>query len=344
MRIQFSRRAAGKAALLFFILVVAVSGWLFTYVQTKGPVVSSKSVIVMIPHGSSAAHIGHILAAAGLVHYDVRFLILAKLTGFSKKFQAGEFRLTTGKRPLDLMRDLSKAQPVQHPVTIPEGLRVDEIADIFSKGGWCVRNEFLHLVNDPDFISSLGLGKVPNLEGYLFPDTYYLTRLSSDAQSIIKTMVHRFQMVWKVLSKNGTGTLNERQAVILASIVEKETADPAERPMIAAVFLNRLRLGMRLQSDPTVIYGIKNFSGNLTKDDLEKYTPYNTYMTQALPPGPICNPGKESLMAVLHPDKEPYLYFVSKNDGTHKFSKTLSEHNRAVWKYQKNRNNSRRTK
>jgi UPF0755 protein len=117
--------------------------------------------------------------------------------------------------------------------------------------------------------------------------------------------------------------------------VEKETADPTERPMIAAVFLNRLQRGMRLQSDPTVIYGIKNFSGNLTKADLERYTPYNTYLIPGLPPGPICNPGKGSIEAVLHPAKVSYLYFVSKNDGTHKFSKTLAEHNRAVWKYQK---------
>jgi peptidoglycan lytic transglycosylase G len=344
MRILCSRRAVGRAALLLLLVVVAFSGWLLSYAEMNGPAASSETVIVTIPHRSSATHISHILAEAGLIHADVRFLILAKLTGFSKKFPAGEFLLATGMKPIDLMRQLSKAQPVQHPVTIPEGLRVEEIADIFSSGGWCDHDKFLLLVHDSDFISSLGLGQVSNLEGYLFPDTYYLTRMSSDAQSIIKMMVRRFFKVWNGLPKDGAGTLSERETIILASIVEKETADPAERPMIAAVFLNRLRLGMRLQSDPTVIYGIKNFSGNLTKDDLERYTPYNTYLTQALPPGPICNPGKDSLEAVLHPDKEPYLYFVSKNDGTHQFSTTLAEHNRAVWKYQKEKNIGGKTK
>ncbi len=335
MRIPFSRGAAGRVALLFFLAAVAFAGWLLSYAETKGPVASSESVIVTIPRRSSASQIGHILASAGLIHADIRFLILAKITGLSKKFQAGEFRLAFGKKPVDLMRQLSTALPVEHPVTIPEGLRADEIADIFSQGNWCDHDTFLHLIHDTHFISSLGLDGVTDLEGYLFPDTYYLTRMSSNGKNIIRTMVRRFQKVWKRLTKEGTGALSQRQTVILASIVEKETADPGERPMIAAVFLNRLQLGMRLQSDPTVIYGIKNFSGSLTKDDLERYTPYNTYMIPGLPPGPICNPGKGSLEAVLHPAKEPYLYFVSKNDGTHKFSKTLAEHNRAVWKYQK---------
>ncbi len=334
----FSRRAVRKAALLFFLGIIVFVGWLFGYAETKGPDMKTPWAVVTIAHGSSAAHIGHLLGEAGLIHEDVRFLLLAKITGYSKKFEAGEFRLTTGLKPLQVMRQLSEAQPVQHPVTIPEGLRAEEIADIYAKGGWCNHDEFLHLVHDSRFIASLGLENISNLEGYLFPDTYYLTRMSTNARSIITTMVRRFQSVWDELSQKGTGTLSKQDTVILASIVEKETADPSERPKIAAVFLNRLRLGMRLQSDPTVIYGIEPFSGNLTKDDLQHYTPYNTYMTPALPPGPICNPGKDSLRAVLHPDKDSYLYFVSKNDGSHQFSKTLAEHNRAVWKYQKSKN------
>ncbi len=322
-------------ALLSFLVLAFSAGLLFKYAETKGPSSSSESVIITIPHRSTSSQIRHILARSGLIHDDIRFLILARLTGYSHTFQAGEFRIATGLKPLELMRKLSEARPVQHPVTIPEGLKAEEIAGIFAKGEWCDKDVFMHLVHNSGFIASLGLENVSSLEGYLYPDTYYLTRMSTNARSIIQTMVQRFQTVWQELIEKGTGSLSARETVILASIVEKETADATERPMIAAVFLNRLKLGMRLQSDPTVIYGIKNFSGNLVKSDLQRYTPYNTYLIPGLPIGPICNPGKDSLDAVLHPVKEPFLYFVSKNDGTHKFSKTLSEHNRAVWKYQK---------
>ncbi len=336
MHLSYLRRGAAGIVLVSLFCLAAVAAWLFSYAESKGPALSSGSVVVTIPHRSSAAQIGHILAGAGLVPGGVRFLLLAKITGYAKKFQAGEFRLTSGQRSIDVMKELSEAHPVEHPVTIPEGFTAEEIAGILVNGGWCDRHEFLRLVHDPGFIRSLDIGEPADLEGYLFPDTYYLTRMSTDAQKIIRKMVRRFKEVWQALSAGKrAGSLSERETVILASIVEKETADPAERPMIAAVFLNRLGLGMRLQSDPTVIYGIKNFSGNLTKEDLQRYTPYNTYLIPALPPGPICNPGKDSLSAVLHPDKEPYLYFVSRNDGTHQFSTTLADHNRAVWKYQK---------
>jgi UPF0755 protein len=295
-------------------------------------------MVVTIPHGSSVAHIGHVLAEAGLIHDDVRFPLYAKISGYSRKFKAGEFRLATGRTPAQVIRQLSEAQFVQHPVTIPEGLRAEDIARIYAEGGWCDYDVFLKLVHDPEFIHSLGVGTVASLEGYLFPDTYYLTRMSSDARGIIKSMVQHFQKVWAELSKGEAGKIGKHETVILASLVEKETADHGERPVIAAVFFNRLKKGMRLQSDPTVVYGIHNFSGNLTRDDLQRYTPYNTYATPALPAGPICNPGRESLKAVLHPAQDSSLYFVSRNDGTHQFSKTLDEHNRAVQKYQKEKN------
>ncbi len=322
---------------MFFFCAVAFTGWLMSYAGVVGPAVPEESAVVMIPHGSSLAQIGHILAKAGLIHEDVRFSLYAKLAGYSRKFEAGEFRLATGGFPPQVMRQLSLAQPVQHPVTVPEGLRAEDIARIYADGGWCDYATFLQLVHDPDFIRSLRVGQVGSLEGYLFPDTYYLTRMSSDARGIIKTMVQHFQKVWAELNVGAVGKIGRHEAVILASVVEKETADPAERPLIASVFFNRLKRGMRLQSDPTVVYGLQNFSGSLTRDDLQRYTPYNTYMTPALPAGPICNPGREALKAVLHPAQDSSLYFVSRNDGTHQFSKTLAEHNQAVQKYQKDR-------
>jgi UPF0755 protein len=332
------QRAVRWVALLFVFSGLSFAGWLMSYAGLKGPDIKVESVVVTIPHGTSIAQIGHILARAGLIHDDIRFSLCAKITGYSRKFKAGEFRLNTGKNTAEVMRQLSEAQLVQHPVTIPEGLRAEDIARIYAEGGWCDYNEFMHLTHDPDFIKSLGVGALTGLEGYLFPDTYNLTRMSSDAGTLIKMMVQHFRKVWAELSRGAEKKIGDHDAVILASVVEKETADPAERPVIAAVFFNRLHQGMRLQSDPTVIYGITNFSGNLTKDDLQTYTPYNTYMVPSLPVGPICNPGREALKAVLYPAKESSLYFVSKNDGTHQFSKSLPEHNQAVQKYQKQRN------
>jgi UPF0755 protein len=299
-------------------------------------VTDSDSEVVMIPHGTSLKDIGHILARAHLLHDDIRFSLVAKLAGYSKNFRAGEYRLKTGRAALQVMRELAAAPQIQYPVTIPEGLRAEEIARIFADGGWCDYADFLRLVHDQDFIRSLGIGPVKSLEGYLFPETYYLARLSTDTKGLIKTMVRHFQKVWNELG--GTERPDRQDIVILASMVEKETGSPGERPLIASVFFNRLKFGMRLQSDPTVVYGMSNYSGTLTKDDLQHSTPYNTYMIPGLPAGPICSPGKDSLKAVLHPAKEAYLYFVSRNDGTHQFSKNLTDHNRAVQKYQKDRN------
>jgi UPF0755 protein len=170
----------------------------------------------------------------------------------------------------------------------------------------------------------------------LFPDTYGVTR-SESAKDIIAKMVRRYHQIvdpsWPARARQIGFSMHE--VVIFASIVEKETGAAWERPLISSVFHNRLKKRIRLQSDPTVIYGIKNYSGNITKADLRRKTPYNTYRIAGLPAGPISNPGKEALHAALYPKKSPYIYFVSRNDGTHVFSKTLKEHNRAVYKYQK---------
>ena len=205
------------------------------------------------------------------------------------------------------------------------------------------KNEFLTLTSDPDIAGSYGLSG-PDLEGYLYPDTYQFSRGLS-ATSIVDVMVKHFLEVIAPFRDQIKGSgMTLAQVVILASIVEKETGCSGERPLIASVFLNRLKKNNRLESDPTVIYGIKDFNGNLTKKDLAKPTPYNTYAIRGLPPGAIANPGKEAIKAVLYPANTSYMYFVSKNDGTHHFSKTLSEHNNAVRIYQKNRRSRQKAK
>jgi len=294
----------------------------------------AEDAIVIIPPGSGLQQISTILAEAGLIHEDVRFLLLAKYLGLSTKLPAGEFSLTLGKTPGEVLRQLATANAVRYAVIIPEGLRIEEVADIFADGAWCDRKTFIALAHDPDFIESLGINAVPSLEGYLYPDTYFLTREQMGAKFLITLQVQRFNKVWSGLAVDPEFPLSRHEIVTLASIIEKETGAAEERPVIAAVFINRLKTGMRLQSDPTVIYGLANFSGNLTRTNLKTEHPYNTYVIPALPVGPICNPGQQAIEAVLRPAASDFVYFVSRNDGTHKFSRNLTEHNQAVQQYQ----------
>ena len=312
----------------------AAAVWFGLYVYTPAP--GQEQVTVVIPQGAGVRRIQQILSEQGVIKDDIRFLILARLVKESKQLKAGEFQIPPGLTPLQVLRFLAAAKPVQYRVTIPEGWTMVQIARFFARDHWVDPETFLQLCRDKIFIEELGIS-ADSLEGYLFPETYTLVRGRAGARRIITTMVHQFQQIWQELPKPSNIELNRHQLVTLASIVEKETGSAGERAKIAGVFYNRLNKKMRLQSDPTTIYGLKNFNGNLTRADLKKATPYNTYVIPGLPPGPICNPGRAALAAVLQPAEVPYYYFVSKNDGSHHFSKTLKEHNRAVYKYQKSR-------
>jgi UPF0755 protein len=265
-------------------------------------------------------------------------------TVFNKKakVKAGEYEFTTQMLPLEVLDTLVKGQVKRHLVTIPEGYTLSQIAQLLEDSNIVDKKGFGQKASSPAFISSLNLsylvkgGAGSTLEGYLFPETYHLIR-DMDPEEVIQIMVHQFKKVFDselALRASQLG-IPQRDVVILASIIEKETPLSEEKPLISAVFHNRLKKKIPLQSDPTVIYGIKNFDGNLTKEHLLKPTPYNTYLMNGLPPTPICNPGKDSLLAALYPAPVPYLYFVSKNDGSHYFSSDIEEHQRAVWKYQK---------
>ena len=241
--------------------------------------------------------------------------------------------------PVTIFNVLTSGTIKTYSLTIPEGFTAEQIANTLGKTNLINKNEFAALVNDKEIAVSYNIDG-QGLEGYLFPDTYLISR-NMEARDLIDIMVKHFRRVFKEVTESrkfaASQSLSEREVVTLASIVEKETANPEERPVIASVFLNRLKRGMRLESDPTVIYGLEKFNGNLTRRDILTPTQYNTYIIYGLPPGPIANPGRESLMAVINPTITDYLYFVSKNNGSHYFSETLSEHNRAVVKYQKKR-------
>lgn len=319
---------------IVFVLIVGAA-WYASYVFRPGPDISIDSVAVTIPKGTSVRGIREILARDSIIHDDIRFLLLAKFSGYGSRLQAGEFRLRTGMPPGEVLRELASARSIQYAVTIPEGLRAAEIAELLGELGWCNPDKFIKFVSDRPLLEKLGMAHLDSLEGYLFPDTYLFTRDISGAEKIIPLMVQRFSAVWDELTAGLDEEPDQQGTVILASIVEEETGAAEERPLIAGVFHNRLQTGMRLQSDPTVVYGSKNFAGPISKEDLQTPTPYNTYTLSGLPVGPISNPGKEALRAVLYPTPTDHLYFVSKNNGTHQFSKSLIEHNRAVNKYQR---------
>ncbi|MDR2442938.1 MAG: endolytic transglycosylase MltG [Deltaproteobacteria bacterium] len=307
------------------------------------PEEKSREVLVVIPQGSSNTQIADLLAKAGVIRSTDAFLLAIKVRSKIRKpvsIKAGEQALDPSLSVWEIISLLEKGNFKYYPFTVPEGKTIYDIALSVEASGLGRASDFLALCRDPVFIGSLGI-QAQSLEGYLYPETYNFPR-GTPLRSIIKAMTDQFWRVWSRYEAKATSrNMSVNQVLTLASIVEKETGAASERPIIATVFFNRLAKKMRLQTDPTVIYGLMpNFNGNLTRADLEARHPYNTYVIDGLPPGPIANPGEEAIKAVLNPAPGRYLYFVSKNDGTHHFSETLAEHNRMVNKYQRGRGGS----
>ncbi len=291
--------------------------------------------VVEVPEGASFKEVAQLLAQKDLIVSPFWFRLLGKVRDAERKIQPGEYDLHTAMRPAEILNALVKGKVIHYGVLIPEGLTAQQIGKLLEEAGIAKEADIARLVADPAFAKSLGL-EAQTLEGYLFPDTYHLRRRTKP-DDVLRAMVHRFKAAYTPeLQAQATALgMAERQVVTLASIIERETGRDDERPLISAVFHNRLKKRLPLQSDPTVIYGIRNFSGNLTRKDLGRRTPFNTYTNTGLPPSPIANPGVQSIQAAVNPARVKYLYFVSKNDGSHHFSVTLAEHNRAVERYQK---------
>jgi UPF0755 protein len=320
------------------LLVAGAFFLLFLYallVLTLPPNLRGERRQVVIPKGVPFKGVVRILDQEGLLRSPTGFYLMARLMGVRGRVQAGEYDLSTTMFPLVILHKLVTGDVMKYRVTIPEGYTIRQIASYLQEQGIIEEQEgFLKLAFSTEFAAGLGIeGK--GVEGYLFPDTYLLPKGASPSE-IIKTMVGKFKRVYGPDCEHRAAELGmrEREVVTLASIIEKETGLAEERPLISAVFHNRLKRGIPLCSDPTVIYGIADFDGNLRKRDLERKTPYNTYLKKGLPPGPIANPGRSSILAALYPAPVQYLYFVSRNDGSHYFSTTLKEHNEAVWQYQ----------
>lgn len=293
--------------------------------------------IFLVDRGDTLGRVARRLEEAGLIR-DARALRWwARWRGDAHLLKAGEYALDPGLGSDEILSRLIRGQVMTHEVVIPEGSRASEIAARLESRDLGSAEAFMAAVDDRAFARELGV-EGDGLEGYLFPETYRLPR-GLPPREIARTMVEQFHRAWAEIAPRAEAIgMSMREVVTLASIVEKETAAPEERPLIAAVFLNRLARGMRLETDPTVIYGIPDFDGNLKKRHLlDAGNPYNTYRHAGLPPGPIASPGAESLRAVVDPAESDYLYFVSMNDGTHQFSRTYREHVNAVNRYQKRR-------
>jgi len=303
------------------------------------PVSNDGTVILFqVEDGASFSTVAARLETEGLIQSARLANLLARTQGIDQKLHVGEYELSANLSTEDVLKAITGGPVKTWTVTIPEGSRAVDIATRLEAAGLTNATEFLLAVDRPTLAEELGV-PADGLEGYLYPDTYRLPRGLSP-ERIARIMVKQFDRVWttEIAELASTSTLSKNQIVILASIVEKQTAAPTERPMIASVFLNRLERGMRLETDPTVIYGIPNFDGNLRKKHLRDETnPYYTYRIPGLPPSAIANPGAEALRAVVAPDVTDFLYFVSRNDGTHVFSSTYRDHVNAVNRYQRNR-------
>lgn len=300
---------------------------------------SPNSVIMPVQKGQSPNEIAKSLVTQSIVSDGRAFIWVGRLFRQWKNVKAGEYRFSPAMSPLEVFSVLTSGVSVALPITVREGENFYEVADDLASKGLASKAEFLKLCRDRDFIHSLGFFKdhIPQtLEGYLFPDTYFFNH-SVSSNEMIKQMVRHFFDSWGSAEEERAKALgfNREKIVILASMIEKETGAPEERPLISSVFHNRLHKHMRLQSDPTTIYGMwERFKGKIHKRDLSEKNDYNTYTVNSLPIGPISNPGRESIHAALYPAQTNYLYFVSHNDGTQQFSATMEEHNRAVAKFQ----------
>ena len=292
--------------------------------------------VVTIQTGVAFSEVARILESKGIIRDRRSFYLLARLQDAIPKVKAGEYEVHTNMTPSEVLGKLVRGEVIRYSITIPEGFNIFQIGEVLERAGVSSQKAFLDKARDPLLIAALGF-EGESLEGYLFPDTYNFSKGFGE-EPVIRQMISRFQTVYAPLEKKAKEMgLSRKEVVILASMIEKEAMDDQERRLISAVFHNRLQRGMALQSDPTAVYGLKRDSGDsrITREDLLKRTPYNTYQMVGLPKGPIANPGIKSLQAVLDPADVNYLYFVSKNDRTHHFSSTLDDHNRAVDRYQR---------
>jgi len=325
--------ALGMTVVLLAAGAFSLRQWWFQ----QWPVTPPGTQRVDIAPGTALPQIAAQLEQAGVISDARRFVQLARWRDAAQKISAGSYEFSKAATPGEVLDRLLAGDVIKIRITIPEGFTLREIAARVAAAGIGTVTQFLQAAADPARLGKLGIPS-RSLEGYLFPETYIVTTNTTPVE-VVRSMVAQFerQLTPELVAAARARGLDRHALVTLASIVQKEAGNDNEMPLIAGVFYNRLRKGMRLQADPTVIYGIPDFDGNLTRRHLETPTPYNTYTRAGLPPGPIASPGLAALRAVAQPAATQALYFVASGDGRHVFNTTLDAHNRAVQRYQRNR-------
>jgi len=313
-------------------------GALYSYALLGRCLDTPVDLMVTVRQGESLNMVTRRLGEEKVLHRPDFVRLLGLLRGDSSRVKAGEYLFRGRVSPMEFLDVLVTGRGRLVSITIPEGLNLIEVARRLASQGLGREEEYARLSADPEFIAGLDLPfrpPFPTLEGFLYPETYHV-QPGTSAAGMLTTLVREFKLraVPLLQNKANPNRLTPYEALVMASIIEKETGAGKERPLISAVFHNRLKIKMRLRSDPTVIYGLENFDGNITRRHLLTYTPYNTYQIPALPPTPIANPGLDSIRASVAPAAVDYLFFVSKGDGTHFFSKDYATHQRAVEEYQ----------
>jgi len=315
---------------IFFLII-------FIICELYLPPFSRRSVVVTIPRGADSFKIGQILSEKKVIASTTLFVLVAKILGWEKYLKAGSYEFSSPSL-VEALSKLKDGKTKVYKVTIPEGLPKWQVAEILERSGIVNKKDFLDVVNNPGIFKNDFSFPLPtdSLEGYLYPDTYYFAK-NENPIKVVKKFLSKFEKVVLPLynQKSQKNNYSLNQIIILASIVEKEALVSSEKPIIAKVFYNRLQRRMRLRSDPTVLYALRNFHERLSLQDLKTPSFYNTYLHYGFPSGPICSPGRGSIYATIHPAKVNYLYFVAKGDGTHQFSQTYKQHLRAVYKYQR---------
>ncbi len=337
-----SKKRLFSTFILFLILFIIVSTLVFYKLFEVSIKTSYKGFkgekIIKIKKGMSVKKIAALLKKEKIIRSKEKFILAYRIHFKNKTLKSGEFLFDKPISIYDALNTLTKKYGILKKITIKEGYDIFDIAELFEEKGICSKKIFFSKVNTLSYLIKDIDPYARTLEGYLFPETYkYASGIDCDEliRKFVSTFKKVFYKLWNL--KPESHKLTKKETIIMASLIEKETSKDFERPIIASVFYNRLKRGMLLQCDPTIIYSLKlegKWEGRIRTKNIKFNHPYNTYVFKGLPPGPICNPGKASIRAAISPAKTKYLYFVSKNDGTHYFSRSLKEHNRAVYIYQ----------
>jgi UPF0755 protein len=332
----------GLVVVVLLVAIAATAGYFSLKSYLKTPASNSpETTIFEVAPGQSFKSVVRRLEEQGLIKNARILELYTRFSSVGAIVKVGEYAIPKNANPLEVMAQIRSGKSIEYPITISEGLNLFEIADLVEQTKVLgTKDDFLSLVKDRKFVKEVLGEERASLEGYLFPETYKITKFTG-AVGLVKMMISRFDENYQKASEGFTTNLTKHELVTLASIIEKETGAPEERPLISSVFHNRLKLNMKLQTDPTVIYGVWERTGiwnkNISKEDLLTPNRYNTYSFTGLPYGPIANPGYEAIRAAFSPAESDYLFFVSKNDGTHVFSKDFGAHKKAVGEFQLNK-------